>query len=105
MLDWFAKRWGELLNFLYSLILSIYDALHDFACFIFESLLNIVLASLEALGSILSVMDVSQYLAFLPDEVENTMALVGISDASIIIVAAITIRILLQLIPFTRLGS
>ncbi|MEL7595452.1 VSK receptor [Aeromonas veronii] len=105
MLDWFAKRWGDLLNFLYSLILSIYDALHDFACFIFESLLNIVLTSLDALGSILSAMDVSQYLTFLPDEVKNTMALVGISDASVIIVTAITIRILLQLIPFTRLGS
>lgn len=105
MLDWFAKRWGELLNFLYSLVLSIYDVLHDFACFIFESLLNIALTSLGALGSILNTMDISQHLTFLPDEIKNTMSLVGISDASVIIIAAITVRIFLQLIPFTRLGS
>lgn len=41
----------------------------------------------------------------LPAEVFNVLGLLGIGDCLTIIVAAIGIRLALQLIPFTRLGS
>ena len=41
----------------------------------------------------------------LPGEVLNIMGLLGVGTAVTIISAAIGIRLVLQLIPFTRLGS
>lgn len=105
MLDWFAKRWNEFLDILFSLVLSIFDMLKDLACFLFEGILSIVTTALSSIGSALSTLDIVQYFSMLPEDVQNVMAIVGVNDASIIIVTAIGIRLVLQLIPFTRLGS
>lgn len=105
MLDWFANRWNDLVDVFYSIVLSFFDMLKDVFCFFLESMLSIVHFALNGLGSMLGALDIVQYLSILPPEVQNVMALAGVNDASSIIVAAIGIRILLQLIPFTRLGS
>lgn len=105
MLDWFANRWNDFLDVLYSVLLSVFDMLKDAFCFVFESILSVVSFALDGLGSMLGVLDIVQYLSILPPEVQNVMALAGVNDASSIIVAAIGIRLLLQLVPFTRLGS
>jgi hypothetical protein len=41
----------------------------------------------------------------LPGDIVNIMGLLGFGDAANIIMTAISIRLLLQLIPFVRLGS
>ena len=41
----------------------------------------------------------------MPEEIINILGLLGVGPACGIIVAAIAIRLVLQLIPFTRLGS
>ncbi|MDF5683562.1 DUF2523 family protein, partial [Vibrio parahaemolyticus] len=47
----------------------------------------------------------SQYMTSIPPTVSWVFAAVGVPQCLSIILAAITIRLLLQLIPFTRLGS
>lgn len=105
MLDWFANRWNDLIGVFYSLLLSLYDMLKDVILFIFESFLSIAYLTISGLSSMFSALNVVQYLTMLPPEVQNVMAIVGVNDASVIIVTAIGIRLVLQIIPFTRLGS
>lgn len=105
MLDWFTHRWNDFLNLLYSLLLSLFDMLKDLACFLFESILSIVHLAISGLGSMLGAMNIIQYFSMLPADVQNIMAIAGVNDASAIIVTAIGVRLILQLIPFTRLGS
>lgn len=105
MLDWFAHRWNDFLNLLYSLLLSLFDMLKDLACFLFEAIFSIVHLAISGLGSMLGAMNIIQYFSMLPADVQNIMAIAGVNDASAIIVTAIGVRLILQLIPFTRLGS
>ncbi|HHX8562865.1 MULTISPECIES: DUF2523 family protein, partial [Vibrio] len=49
--------------------------------------------------------DMSQYMTSIPPTVSWVMAAVGLPQCLSIILAAITVRLMLQLIPFTRLGS
>ena len=50
-------------------------------------------------------MDFTQYIDAIPIEIKQVMALCGVTTASTMIVASLGVRIILQLIPFTRLGS
>lgn len=105
MLDWFAQRWNDFVNFCLSILLSLYDLLKDIGVFIFDSVLSIALVAINGFGSAFSALNVIQYIDLIPDEVKSIMALVGVNEASVIIVSAILIRLGLQIIPFTRLGS
>lgn len=105
MLDWFAQRWNDFLGLLYTLLLSLFDMLKDLACFLLEGALSLVHLAISGLGSLLGALNVVQYFSMLPPEVQSVMAIAGVNDASVIIVTAIGIRLMLQLIPFTRLGS
>ncbi len=80
-----------------------WDMLSDAFCFVIDKGLDIVKAGMDAV-------DVSALSGFadgvqLPSEIVNVMQLAGVGTATTIIVAAIGIRLVLQLIPFTRLGS
>ncbi|MEW6470518.1 MAG: DUF2523 family protein [Bacteroidota bacterium] len=89
--------------FLQSLVLTLWDAFQDFFAWIFDQLLSIASSALSLVD-----FDASQFNACsvpLAGEVLNILGLVGIGEAAAIIVSAIGIRIILQLIPFTRLGS
>ena len=78
--------------------------LTDVVCWGFESLLRLVV-------SILGGFDFSGLASYaggwagLPGQVLEVLGAIGISQAVGIIVTAIGIRIMLQLVPFTRLGS
>ena len=79
------------------------DFLSDAVCFVIVKGLDIVKAGMDAV-------DVSSLSGFadgvqLPPEIVNVMQLAGVGTAVTIIVTAIGIRLVLQLIPFTRLGS
>ncbi|WP_234493730.1 DUF2523 family protein [Vibrio maritimus] len=105
MLDWFAERWNDFVNFCLSILLSLYDLLKDIGIFFFDSVLSIALVAINGFGSAFSALNVIQYIDLIPDEAKSIMALVGVNEASVIIVSAILIRLGLQIIPFTRLGS
>lgn len=83
---------------------KLWALLTDLCCWILESALDIVVMAANAL-------DVSQLEGYansfgdMPGEIVNIMQLAGLGTASQIVIAAIGIRLLLQIIPFTRLGS
>jgi len=90
------------------LAVAIFEAMWDFvrdaACWPFEQLLDVIVSALSAVDT--SSIDSSVFVwNGLPAEIVNILGLLGVGQASLIVVSAIGIRIALQLIPFTRLGS
>lgn len=81
-----------------------WDFIRDAVCWPFEQAMDIVLSAVRALD--LSGIDsyTSSWSSLAP-EILNILGLLGIGQAAAIIVAAIAIRLVLQLIPFVRLGS
>lgn len=81
-----------------------WDLLRDAVCWPFDQVTDIVVSAVESLD----MGGLRQYTAAwgaLPAEILNILGLVGVGEAAGIIVTAIGIRLVLQLIPFTRLGS
>lgn len=105
MLNWLAERWNDFVTFCLSILLSVWDMFIDLLCFIFEQFLEIVVEMLDTLGGVFSSFSILNYVQALPSQMINIMSLVGVSEASSIIVSAILVRVTLQLIPFVRLGS
>lgn len=97
VVGWFGKLFV-------AVFVAIWDLLSDLACWVFDGLLGIVVTAMAAID--LSELN-GAFGAWsqLPPELLNVMGLLGVGAASAIIVAAIGVRLLLQLIPFTRLGS
>lgn len=95
--EWFGKLFVAVFK-------AAWDMVTDVVCWALDGLLSVavtmasaldlggVTASLSAWGSI-------------PGEVLNVLGLLGAGQAAAIIVSAIGVRLVLQLIPFTRLGS
>ena len=105
MLDWLAQRWNDFIDFLWRLVLSVYDLLKDFFIWIMESLMDIGIALLDVVGSMMSGLDIAQYMSFLPPETISILSQIGFSQAMGMIVTCLSIRFLLQTIPFVRWGS
>ena len=105
MLDWFVNRWNDFVDFIYRVVLTVFDALKDILFWLVESIFDLVIFAIDGMGNMFGGLDITQYINALPDETKQVLALTGISDAMSMVVACILIRILLQLIPFVRLGS
>jgi len=88
-----------------SAMLTLWDLLSDFLLLTLELLFDVVKIMLNGLGDLFAAADLTQYISSIPPDVANIMGLIGLGQAMSIIITAITIRILLQLIPFVRLGS
>jgi Protein of unknown function (DUF2523) len=87
-----------------ALFLAGWDFMRDVACWPFEQCMQIVVTAVGAVD-LSGVVGNLQSWGALPVEVLNILGLLGVAQAGGIIVAAIAIRLVLQLIPFTRLGS
>lgn len=105
MLDWLAQRWNDFLDLCLSVLLSLWDMINDLICYVLESAFNAIYLIVDGIGGAFSSFGLVQYLGMLPDEMINIMSLVGANEASAIIVSAVIVRLVLQLIPFVRLGS
>lgn len=105
MLNWFANRWNDFIDFLWRLVLSVYDMLKDFFIWVMEQLTNVGILVLNSIAGLLSGLDVVSYWSALPPETAYFLNMIGLSQALGMIITAIGIRLILQLIPFTRLGS
>lgn len=78
--------------------------LKDIFYWVIDTVLDFVIPLLDTVGQTLTF-NPATYINAMPAETVNFMAAVGIGEATTIIVAALTVRLILQLIPFTRLGS
>jgi hypothetical protein len=87
-----------------AVFVAIWDFIRDAATWPFEQIMEIVQSAAESID----VSGVSGSVGVwgqLPGEVLNVLGVLGVGTAIGIISAAILIRLGLQLIPFTRLGS
>ncbi len=108
MFDWFKTRIVEIVAWLGELWKDAFTASWDFMkdafCWVIDQLLSLVVSAVGLLDVSGLQGWVSQW-GTLPGEIVNVMGLLGVGTASAIIVSAAGIRLVLQLIPFTRLGS
>lgn len=101
IIDFFPWFW----SFLKELFTALMNLLKDFMSWIFEEFLDLIISLLSSIPGVEKLQELSQYYSGLPGEVLSMMGLIGIPEATGIIVTAILVRLFLQLIPFTRLGS
>lgn len=104
---WLKDTLTTLVKFFLDLIVKVFEAvwdmLTDLICWIIENILDLVISAVKAID-----FDGLSGLApasALPAEILNVMSLCGVGTAVGIITTAIGVRLALQLIPFTRLGS
>lgn len=102
--QWLSDKVVAFFQFLYSLVLTIFDILKDLFIFIFESIFDLLIYVLSSIDSYFDGLNIAQYLT-IPAEAAYFASASGITQATTMIVSALVIRFLLQLIPFTRLGS
>lgn len=77
----------------------------DLIVWAFEQSLDMTIYVLNSVSLDLSFLNVGQYIPALPEDVVNMMGAIGIGQALGVIASAISIKVTLQLIPFTRLGK
>ncbi len=104
-MDWIVELFNKLIAFLYMLLLSLIDMLKDLFYFVVEEIFEVANGLLTWVFGFFEPVDIGQYLTAIPPTVSWVLAMIRIPQCLTIILAAITCRILLQLIPFTRLGS
>jgi hypothetical protein len=92
-------------DFLYRLVLTIYDIQKDLFLWIFEQVSTGVIYLVDGLGYLFDGLNITQYISAIPPQTAYIMNLIGFGEAMGMIITSLTIRMLLQLIPFTRLGS
>ena len=83
---------------------ALWDFIRDAVCWPFEQIMEIVVSAVSAIDMSGISSQVGAW-GSLPAELLNILGLLGIGIAASIIVAAIGVRLVLQLIPFVRLGS
>lgn len=105
MLDWLASRFNDFVDFMWRLVLSLFDMLKDLFYFIIESFLEVAVLMLDGVGLLLNGLDIAQYMTMLPPETSHMLSQVGLSQAMGMVVTCISIRFILQTIPFVRWGS
>lgn len=95
---WVGQLWS-------SAFVALWDLVKDAFSFVFDQVLGVAVAALSGID--VSAMNglSAQGWGALPAELINILGLIGVGTAISIITAAIGIRLLLQLIPFVRLGS
>lgn len=85
---------------------TLYDMLGDFILLIFDKMLGLVETLLSTLPTIdFSTFNPGTYIAAFPASLTNMLHYIHFDAAVSIVVSALVIRLLLQLIPFVRLGS
>ncbi len=82
---------------------ALWDWIRDAFTWPFEQLMSLAVSALGALD--LQGVSLSASGLTIPSEIADLLGLLGVGTAMAIIASAIGIRLLLQLIPFTRLGS
>lgn len=105
MLDWFAQRWNDFIDFMWRLMLTLFDILKDFFYWIFDEILSFCILVLDGMGSLLDGLSVAQYFSALPPETVAILSQIGLSEAMGMVITSLTIRFFLQVIPFVRWGS
>lgn len=103
--DWAAKKWDDFVDFLYRLMLTLFDFLKDFLWWCLENLMLVAVSLLKSLDDLFGSLSPLQYIDSIPPEMGYFLNAIGFNQSIGMVVAALSIRFVLQLIPFVRLGS
>lgn len=104
-MDWMNDLFQQLLDALIALFMSLIQIAKDIFFWFFNLIMNVVDEILLLAISLFEPIDLGQYMSGFPPEAAWVLGQIGVPQALAMIVSSIGIRILLQLIPFTRLGS
>ena len=104
-MDWIVDLFNKLIEFLYRLIISLVDMIKDVFIWALDEILTLCQSLIDWVFGFFEPMDISQYLTSIPSEVSWVLSAIGLPQAMTIILASLVVRLLLQLIPFVRLGS
>lgn len=96
--------WDAVTAWINQSVENTFTMITDTFFWLLDKLMDLALFALNGLGSF-AQFDPTSYFSLLPAEVINFMGLIGFGEALTIIMSAIGIRLVLQLVPFTRLGS
>lgn len=104
VLDWFGSWFEYFADLLKALVNTLFDMIREVFLWIVDSVLGLAMTLLSGvMGN--PELSIAQYFTALPVETREVIARIGLAEALVVIAGAIVIRLLLQLIPFTRLGS
>jgi hypothetical protein len=114
--DFINKLWDKITKYtdwtikvIEALVKALWDMFTDLIAWAFDQILDIIGIAIDSMytesGADELIQRVSSTWDGLPLEVTMVMASIGLGTAMTMIAGALFIRILLQLIPFTRLGS
>lgn len=104
VLNWFKGWFEALFDKLDQLLNTFFDMLKDVFYWVIDTVLGLAMTLLSGvMGN--PELSLAQYFTALPPETRDVIARIGLAEALAVIAGAIVIRLLLQLIPFTRLGS
>lgn len=92
-------------NAIYNLFISIVNAFKDMFLWGFDQLMGFGSDVLGALMAFLQPVDMSQYLSSIPAYVGWMFGQLGLPQCLSLVAVSLAIRLVLQLIPFVRLGS
>lgn len=102
---WLTNFTDWLLSILKTMANTLLDMMKDVFLFAFEQIMILIIFVLDGMGTFFEGLNVAQYFSAIPPGTAWVLNQIGVGQALGMIVSAITIRLLLQLIPFTRLGS
>lgn len=104
-MEWLVDLFQQLVDALTALFMSILELFKDIVYWLFDLIMTVIDTILLSAIALFEPIDISQYMGGFPPEAAWVLGQVGLPQAVGMIVSAIGIRIVLQLIPFTRLGS
>ena len=94
---WFGKLFVAVFTALYHLVT-------DVVCWGYDGMLGVAVSALDSVD-LSALSNQTSSWGQIPADLVVAMGVLRIGEAAAIITAAIGIRVVLQLIPFTRLGS
>ncbi|MFA0062671.1 VSK receptor [Vibrio breoganii] len=104
-MQWLVDLIQNLIDFIYSLFISVLELVKDIVYWFFDLIMNIVDSLLSIVISLFEPIDISQYMGGFPPQASWVLSQIGLPQAIAMIVVSLGVRLLLQLVPFTRLGS
>lgn len=96
---------GWILVQIKSFALTLWDILTDILLMVVDLFMSVGLYALEGMSEGLELINITNYINDMPPEVLGIVNAIGLGEAIGMIMAAGTVRLLMQLIPFVRLGS
>lgn len=106
---WLRDYLRAFVVWIYQMFQPFFDALFNFfmdiAAWVFESVLDLIIVIVNSFSFDFTVFNPANYITSLGPDVLNVLGILHVPQAVGLILSAIVIRLVLQLIPFVRLGS